>query len=94
MKIDPNFKAIRNEGPTRLGHTILYDKLINEVATKDIIGIWHADMYMTPGTVERILETIKPGLIVSLTRIEPPLHPPQMDRLWYITQVYGKMEHL
>ena len=31
MKIDPNFKAIRNEGPNRLGHTILYDKLINEV---------------------------------------------------------------
>jgi glycosyltransferase involved in cell wall biosynthesis len=81
MKIDPNFKAIRNEGPTRLGHTILYDKLINEVATKDIIGIWHADMYMTPGTIERILETIKPGLIVSLTRIEPPLHPPGPEKV-------------
>jgi hypothetical protein len=25
MEKDPSFKAIRNEGPTRLGHTILYD---------------------------------------------------------------------
>lgn len=81
MKIDPNFKAIRNEGPTRLGHTILYDKLINEVATKDIVGIWHADMYMTPGTVELIVEHVKPGTIVSLTRIEPPLHPPGPEKV-------------
>jgi len=81
MKADPNFKAIRNEGPTRLGHTILYDKLINEVATKDIVGIWHADMYMTPGTVERIVETVKPGVVVSLTRIEPPLHPPGPEKV-------------
>jgi len=48
MEADPNFKAIRNEGPTRVGHTILYDKLINEVSTKEIVGIWHADMYWTP----------------------------------------------
>lgn len=81
IKADPNFKAIRNEGPTRLGHTILYDKLINEVATKDIVGIWHADMYMTPETVERILEAIKPGVVVSLTRIEPPLHPPGPEKV-------------
>jgi hypothetical protein len=81
MKVDPNFKAIRNEGPTRLGHTILYDKLINEVATKDIVGIWHADMYMTPGTVEQIVEHVKPGVVVSLTRIEPPLHPPGPEKV-------------
>jgi glycosyltransferase involved in cell wall biosynthesis len=81
MKADPNFKAIRNEGPTRLGHTILYDKLINEVATKSIVGIWHADMYMTPGTVEKIVEAVKPGTVVSLTRIEPPLHPPGPEKV-------------
>ena len=81
MKVDPNFKAIRNEGPTRLGHTILYDKLINEVATGDIVGIWHADMYMTPGTIEKIVEYVKPGVVVSLTRIEPPLHPPGPEKV-------------
>jgi glycosyltransferase involved in cell wall biosynthesis len=81
MLQDHNFKAIRNEGPIRLGHTILYDKLINEVATNRIIGIWHADMYMTPTTVEKILYTIKPGLVVSLTRVEPPLHPPGPEKV-------------
>ena len=81
MKVDPNFKAIRNEGPTRLGHTILYDRLINEVATKDIVGIWHADMYMTPGTAEQIVQHVKPGVVVSLTRIEPPLHSPGPEKV-------------
>jgi hypothetical protein len=81
MKADPNFRAIRNEGPARLGHTILYDKLINEVATKSIVGIWHADMYMTPGTVEKIVEAVKSGVVVSLTRIEPPLHPPGPEKV-------------
>ena len=45
MDKDPFFKAHRNEGPDRLGHTILYDTLTNEVATNDIAMIYHADMY-------------------------------------------------
>jgi glycosyltransferase involved in cell wall biosynthesis len=81
MAADSNFKAIRNEGPTRLGHTILYDKLIYEVATQPIVGIWHADMYMTPGTVEQIVANVKSKTIVSLTRIEPPLHPPGPEKV-------------
>ena len=75
MESDPNFKAIRNEGPTRLGHTILYDRLINEVAPTKIVGIYHADMYLCPGALESVLEHIGPHKVVSLTRIEPPLHP-------------------
>jgi glycosyltransferase involved in cell wall biosynthesis len=81
MTNDKHFKAIRNEGPTRLGHTILYDKLIYEVATQPIVGIWHADMYMTPGTVEQIVANVKSKTIVSLTRIEPPLHPPGPEKV-------------
>jgi glycosyltransferase involved in cell wall biosynthesis len=75
MKKDPLFKAIRNEGPTRLGHTILYDTLVNEVATNDICMIYHADMYLCPGALDAIEEELKEKTIVSLTRIEPPLHP-------------------
>lgn len=75
MSTDPNFKAIRNEGPTRLGHTILYDRLINEVAPTKIVGIYHADMWLCPGALESVLEHIKPLTVVSLTRIEPDLHP-------------------
>ena len=75
MSNDPNFKAIRNEGPARLGHTILYDRLINEVATTPIVGIYHADMWLCPNALESVLEHIKPLTVVSLTRIEPDLHP-------------------
>ena len=81
MVKDPNFKAIRNEGPTRLGHTILYDRLINEVATTPIVGIYHADMYLCPGALESVLEHIKPLSVVSLTRIEPPLHPDGPEKI-------------
>jgi len=81
MENDSNFKAIRNEGLTRLGHTILYDKLINEVATKDICMIYHADMYLCPGALDAIEKHIKEKTIVSLTRIEPPLHPPGPEKI-------------
>lgn len=81
MQKDPNFKAIRNEGPTRLGHTILYDKLINEVATADICMIYHADMYLCPIALDEIERYIGPKKIVSLTRIEPPLHPPGPEKV-------------
>ncbi len=75
IKTDPNVKIHRNEGPTRLGHTILYDTLINDYATNDIVMIYHADMYACPGLDVEIDKQIKPGVVVSATRIEPPLHP-------------------
>lgn len=75
MDKDPNFKAILNDTGIRLGHTILYDRLINEVATKDIAIIYHADMYLCPEALNAIEKHIQKGVIVSLTRIEPPLHP-------------------
>ena len=83
MEKDPFFKAHRNEGPDRLGHTILYDTLINEVATNDIAMIYHADMYLCPGALDSIEREIEQGTIVSLTRIEPPLHPDGPEKiLW------------
>lgn len=96
---DPNFDCIRNDGPTRLGHTILYDRLVNEVAKYDVCMIYHADMYLCPGALDAIetlmydLETTKEDThkhlniverrkrIVSLTRIEPPLHPSGPEKL-------------
>ena len=81
MQKDSNFKAIRNEGPTRLGHTILYDRLVNEVATHDICMIYHADMYLCPGALDAIEWYLKEKTIVSLTRIEPPLHPPGPEKI-------------
>ena len=81
MVADCNFKAIRNEGPTRLGHTILYDRLVNEIATHDICMIYHADMYLCPGALDSIEWHLKENTIVSLTRIEPPLHPAGPEKI-------------
>jgi hypothetical protein len=78
---DPYFKYIRNNGPDRLGHTILYDKLINEVATNDVVMIYHADMYACPNFDKYIEKYIKPKTVVSLTRIEPPLHPQGPEKI-------------
>ena len=80
MKKDPNFKAIRNEGPKRLGHTILYDDLV-KIADTPIVGIYHADMYLMPGALDFVLKHIKPLSVVSLTRIEPPLHPDGPEKM-------------
>jgi len=79
-KKDTNVKIHRNNGPKRLGHTILYDTLVN-MATNDIVMIYHADMYALPGLDEEILKHIKPGVVVSGTRIEPPLHPPGPEKV-------------
>ena len=75
MAKDDNFKAILNNTGIRLGHTILYDRLVNEVATYDIAMIYHADMYLCPGALDAIEREMEEKVIVSLTRIEPPLHP-------------------
>ena len=84
MAVDPNFKAIRNDPENgRLGHTILYDRLINEVATNDVAMIYHADMYHCPGAIDAIEKFIEPGVIVSLTRIEPPLHPDGPEKILF-----------
>jgi len=80
-KKDGNVKIHRNEGPTRLGHTILYDTLINDYATNDIVMIYHADMYACPGLDEEINKHIKKGVVVSGTRIEPPLHPDGPEKI-------------
>ena len=78
---DENFDAILNWSEKRLGHTILYDKLINEVAKHDICMIYHADMYLCPGALDAIEWHLKDKTIVSLTRIEPPLHPPGPEKI-------------
>jgi len=78
---DPNVKIYRNEGPNRLGHTILYDTLVNDYATNDIVMIWHSDMYACPGMDEAVLKHLEPDKVVSATRIEPPLHPDGPEKI-------------
>lgn len=89
---DSDLTYIVNGTGQRCGHTILYDRLVNEVAKYDLCIIYHADMYLCPGALDAIEEHMygripvdrapggwevykKEKTIVSLTRIEPPLHP-------------------
>ena len=81
MEYDHNFAAIKNEGPDRVGHTILYDRLVNEVAHHDVCMIYHADMYLMPGAIDQIEHKLEDKTIVSLTRIEPPLHPDGPEKM-------------
>lgn len=77
---DKNIQIFRNEGPERVGHTIGYDFLIDK-AKNDICMIFHNDMYACPYLDKEVLEHIKPRVIVSATRIEPPLHPPGPEKI-------------
>ena len=79
-KQDGNIKITRNDGPNRLGHTILYDTLV-DMATSEIVMIYHADMYACPGMDEYVLKHLEPGKVVSVTRIEPPLHPEGPEKI-------------
>jgi len=78
-KKDPNFKFMRNDSGKRLGHCVLFDELINNYSTNNIVLIWHSDMVASRGFDSEILSLIQPKHIVSLTRVEPPLHPPQLN---------------
>jgi hypothetical protein len=43
--------------------------------------IYHADMYLCPGALDEIERYIGPKKIISVTRIEPPLHPPGPEKI-------------
>jgi glycosyltransferase involved in cell wall biosynthesis len=74
-----HFVKYRNEGPERVGHTILYDKGV-ALSRTEIFSILHADMITTKNHVANSLKHMKPGVVVAATRIEPPLHPPGPEK--------------
>ena len=74
-----NVKTYRNEGPERVGHTVLYDIGIS-LAETPIVTILHSDMVVTKDYVSNMLKNLKPLSVVSATRIEPPLHPPGPEK--------------
>ena len=74
-----HFVKYRNEGPERVGHTILYDKGV-ELSRTEIFSILHADMITTKNHIPNSLKHMKPGIVVAATRIEPPLHPPGPEK--------------
>lgn len=77
---DKDDKLIVMLSPERLGHTVLYDMGI-DAATKQIVGIMHADMIMGPNYIQNMLKNLGPGKVVCGTRIEPPLHPEGKEKI-------------
>lgn len=77
-----NIQTYRNEKSDRVGHTILYDIGIS-MSTTDIVTILHSDMVVTKNYIPNLLKHMKKGVVVSGTRIEPPLHPPGPEKLVY-----------
>ena len=54
MKRDTNIKFFRNKGPERMGLTILYDKMVREMASNDRLMFFHSDMYLFPKALENV----------------------------------------
>jgi len=82
---DEHLITYYNPGPERIGIVGMFDKGI-ELARTEIIFAFHADMIAGPNLDTNILKHLKLGVVVSATRIEPPLHPPGPEK---ITQSWG-----
>lgn len=69
-----------NPGPERIGIVGMFDKGI-ALARTEIIMAFHSDMVASPKLDVNILKHLKPGTVVSATRVEPPLHPPGQEKV-------------
>lgn len=81
MSIDSELTCFRNDPDNgRIGIVGMFDKGI-EMATTDIIMAFHADMVACKDLDKNILKHLKPGTVVSATRVEPPLHPEGPEKI-------------
>lgn len=83
LKLDNRLKALRNDTGKRVGHTVLYDRIIDELVETEYFMIFHADMYLLPGALDAVLPYLNHKTIVSLTRVEPPLHPAGIEKIQF-----------
>lgn len=67
------------------GHTITYN-IGAQMAKGPLIGIFHSDMVCSPNYSANLIKHMKPKTIVSATRIEPPVYPPDKAK---ITKDFG-----
>ena len=74
-KKDDHFKYIINDTGEDWGCAYGYNKIIKELVTTDVFMIFHTDMYLVPGTLDVVEKNIKRKKVLSITRLEPPLHP-------------------
>jgi glycosyltransferase involved in cell wall biosynthesis len=77
---DEDLITYHNPGPERIGIVGMFDKGI-EMARTEIIFAFHADMVAGKDLDKNILKHLKPGVVVSATRVEPPLHPSGPEKI-------------
>lgn len=77
---DEDLITYYNPGPERIGIVGMFDKGI-EMARTEIIFAFHADMVACKDLDKNILKHLKPGTVVSATRVEPPLHPAGLEKI-------------
>jgi glycosyltransferase involved in cell wall biosynthesis len=78
--IDNRIPYLKNDSETPKGIAYAYNRCI-EAATTEIVCMFHADMFMGKGFDTNTLKHLKPGVVVSATRIEPPLHPQGLEKI-------------
>jgi len=77
---DEDLITFHNPGPERIGIVGMFDKGI-ELARTDIIMAFHADMVACKDLDKNILKHLDKGVVVSATRVEPPLHPDGPEKI-------------
>ena len=82
FKSELNISLYKNISDQRLGITVLNDYLISK-SSYDICIMFHADMYLFAGALDEIEKYLLQDdrNIVTLTRIEPSLHPPGPEKV-------------
>lgn len=80
--IFPNLKILKNPLPVCYG----YARNINEMfkyATHDIVSYLQSDMVVCKNYDVEVLKHLKPNMVLSSTRIEPPLHGNSGEKITY-----------
>lgn len=77
---DPNLRYWVNENPEPYGIGNAYDFLVSQ-SSNDLVMMYHADMIAGKGMDTEVLSYFSEGVVVSATRIEPPLHPSDPSKI-------------
>ena len=80
-----DLKIITHKLPPCIGYS-RNNNLLVELAKHDIVSYLQSDMVISPHYDTDILKRLKPNMILSATRVEPPLHGDSIEK---ITKDFG-----
>lgn len=78
--LEQKIKYIKNSSNIPKGISYGYNRCA-EIASSDILMMFHADMILGKHADLNVLKYIKRHTVVSSTRIEPPLHPAGKEKI-------------